>query len=66
MCALLEYEARYKTLLNQAGGLLVERLAGFPQPFTLLCAEKRVADCHRRLIAEYLVASQGAEVEHIE
>jgi uncharacterized protein (DUF488 family) len=61
-----DWEARYKTLLDQAGDLLVNRIAGVPQPFSLLCAEKRVADCHRRLIAEYLVASQGAEVEHIE
>jgi hypothetical protein len=41
-------------------------LAGVPQPFLLLCAEKRVADCQRRLIAEYLVEKKGAEVEHIE
>jgi uncharacterized protein (DUF488 family) len=61
-----DWEVRYKTLLDQAGDLLVERLAGFPQPFTLLCAEKRVTECHRRLIAEYLVEKKGAEVEHIE
>ena len=61
-----DWEARYKTLLDQSGDLLVERLAGVPQPFSLLCAEKRVADCHRRLIAEYLVEKKGAEVEHIE
>jgi uncharacterized protein (DUF488 family) len=61
-----DWEARYKTLLDQAGDLLVDRLAGVPQPFSLLCAEKRVADCHRRLIAEYLVEKKGAKVEHIE
>jgi uncharacterized protein (DUF488 family) len=61
-----DWEARYKTLLDQAGDLLVERLDGVPQPFCLLCAEKRVADCHRRLIAEYLIEKKGAEVEHIE
>ena len=61
-----DWEVRYKTLLDQAGDLLVDRLAGIPQPFCLLCAEKRVADCHRRLIAEYLVEVKGAEVEHIE
>jgi len=61
-----DWEARYKTLLDQAGDLLVDRLAGIPQPFCLLCAEKRVAECHRRLIAEYLIEKKGAEVEHIE
>jgi uncharacterized protein (DUF488 family) len=41
-------------------------MAGVPQPFCLLCAERRAADCHRRLIADYLVAGQRTEVEHIE
>ena len=61
-----DWEVRYKTLLDQAGDLLVDQLAGIPQPFALLCAEKWVAECHRRLIAEYLVEKKGAEVEHIE
>ena len=61
-----DWEARYKTLLDQSGDLLIGRLAGIPQPFCLLCAEKRVSECHRRLIAEYLVEKKGAEVEHIE
>jgi uncharacterized protein (DUF488 family) len=61
-----DWEVRYKTLLDQAGDLLVERLTGVSQPFSLLCAEKRVAECHRRLIAEYLVEKKGAKVEHIE
>ncbi len=60
------WEARYKTLLDQAGDLLIERLAGVPQPFSLLCAEKRITECHRRLIAEYLVEKKGAVGEHIE
>jgi uncharacterized protein (DUF488 family) len=61
-----DWETRYKALLVQAGDLLFERLAGVTQPFCLMCAEKRVADCHRRLIAEYLVVKKGGEVEHIE
>jgi uncharacterized protein (DUF488 family) len=61
-----DWEARYKRLLEKAGDLLVEKLAGAPQPFCLLFAESRVAVCHRRLIAEFLVASKGGEVEHIE
>jgi Domain of unknown function DUF488 len=61
-----DWEARYKTLLDRAGDLLVDRLAGVPQPFCLLCAEKRITECHRRLIAEYLVGEKGAGVEPIE
>jgi uncharacterized protein (DUF488 family) len=30
-----------------------------------LCAEKLVAQCHRRLIAEFL-AAKGHQIEHIE
>ena len=42
--SLTHSEARYKKLLDQAGDLLVSRLAGVPQPFCLLCAERRVAE----------------------
>lgn len=61
-----DWAVRYKTLLDQAGGLLIKGLAGVSQPFCLLCAEKRVTECHRRLIAEYSVEKKGAEVEHVE
>jgi hypothetical protein len=60
------WEARYKKLLDQSGDLLVERLSGVTQPFCLLCAEKRVAECHRRLIADYLFEKKNAFVDHIE
>jgi uncharacterized protein (DUF488 family) len=61
-----DWESRYQTLLDRAGDLLTDRLSDIPQPFCLLCAEKKAADCHRRLIAEFLVRRKGTKVEHIE
>lgn len=60
-----DWEVRYRRLLDQAGDLLTERLLQVPPPFCLMCAEKHAAECHRRIIAEYL-ASKGWEVQHIE
>ena len=60
-----DWAERYRRLIERAGDLLTERLKQVPEPFCLLCAEKRVAECHRRVIAEFLLAG-GAEVEHIE
>jgi uncharacterized protein (DUF488 family) len=61
-----DWPQRYQMLLDQAGELLVSRLEGVPEPFCLLCAEKRVAECHRRQIADYLARTRGAEVVHLE
>ena len=60
-----DWRERYQRLLDQAGDLLTERIKETPEPFCLLCAEKRAADCHRRLIAAHL-AKNGHEVHHIE
>ena len=64
----LEYEdwrERYAAFVQCAGHLLVTRLDGLEPPLCLLCAERRVAECHRLIIAEFL-AARGAEVEHLE
>lgn len=60
-----DWPQRYGKLLERAGDLLFDRLAGVPEPFCLLCAEKRSAECHRRQIADYL-AAKGWAVEHLE
>ena len=56
----------YRALFERAGDLLVDRLDRLPNPFCLMCAEKRVAECHRLVIADFLVSTQGWNVEHIE
>jgi uncharacterized protein (DUF488 family) len=60
-----DWPSLYSELIECAGKLLTRRLSDVPQPFCLLCAEKRVADCHRRIIAEFLVA-KGDEAVHLE
>jgi uncharacterized protein (DUF488 family) len=60
-----DWRERYRELLATAGDLLTQRLWYVSPPFCLMCAEKFQAECHRSLIAEYLV-SKGHEVEHIE
>lgn len=56
----------YRAFFERAGDLLIARLDDTPGPFCLLCAEKRVAECHRLVIADYLVATRGWAVVHIE
>ena len=61
-----DWRPSYRALFHQAGDLLVARLDTLPVPFCLLCAEKRVADCHRQVIAAFLVDRRGWTVQHIE
>jgi uncharacterized protein (DUF488 family) len=60
-----DWADRYERMLAAAGDLLTDRLQSVPQPFCLLCAEKRVTECHRRLVGEFL-AAKGHQIEHIE
>ncbi len=61
-----DWRGPYRELFDRAGALLVGRLAELPEHFCLLCAEKRVSDCHRLVIADFLVETRGWTVEHIE
>ena len=58
--------ARYAAFLEAAGPHLFDRLAGVPGPVCLLCAEKRVAECHRLAIADHLTRTRGWTFTHIE
>lgn len=55
----------YEAYVAQHGDGMEQLLLGIPQPFALMCAERKVTNCHREYIAAYLV-QQGWQVEHIE
>jgi hypothetical protein len=59
-----DWPQRYLQMLERAGDLLIERLLQLPPPFCLLCAEKDPDQCHRKIIADYLV-QKGYSAEHI-
>src|SRR5258705_5686613 len=60
-----DWRQRYQRLIEQAGDVLLERLWAVSSPFCLMCAEQKVKDCHRLVIAQYL-ERRGWEVKHIE
>ena len=60
-----DWQNRYEELLRTSGSLLTERLTALAGPVCLLCAEKRVLECHRLHVANFLVAQSGAEVRHL-
>jgi uncharacterized protein (DUF488 family) len=60
-----DWRALYQSHVEQLGPEMVSFLTQVEQPFALMCAEKKVTDCHREYIAAYLARS-GWDVEHIE
>lgn len=62
-----DWRERCKKLLENSGELLTERLETIPEPFCLICSEKKVTECHREQLSDYLVKKKGWKlVEHIE
>jgi uncharacterized protein (DUF488 family) len=61
-----DWRELYKELLNSCGELLTKRLIDIPGPICLLCAERRVEECHRKLVGEFLAKHYGAEIHHLE
>jgi uncharacterized protein (DUF488 family) len=64
-----EWPKLYKQFLGKVGDIVIERLMNalesHPEHYCLMCCEKKSVECHRKIIADYLV-KQGHEVEHIE
>lgn len=61
-----DWHAPYRAFFDRVGDMLIGRLDDLPRPFCLLCAERRVDECHRLVIAEFLVARRGWTARHIE
>lgn len=61
-----DWQPRYQALLDSCGELLTQRLLEIPGPICLLCAEKRVCECHRQQVANFLADHKGAEIHHLE
>ena len=61
-----DWPERYGKFLELAGPLLFDRLADIPGLICLMCAEKKVSECHRRHIAEYLERVAGWKFTHLE
>ena len=63
-----DWRKRYEELLYKSGDNILTRLIEVisqSQTACLMCAEKKVIDCHRLIIANYL-QTKGYLVEHIE
>ncbi len=61
-----DWEERYERFLALAAPVLFDRLEGVAGPVCLMCAEKRVCECHRRHIAAHLERAKGWTFTHIE
>jgi uncharacterized protein (DUF488 family) len=59
-----EWRAPYRAHLESLGDTVLDSLGDIPEPYCLLCSEKRAADCHRLYIAERLEL-RGYEVDHL-
>jgi uncharacterized protein (DUF488 family) len=61
-----DWQQRYDQLLRRAGDLLTARLDDIPGPICPMCAEKRVNECHRQQVADFLARTRGVTVHHLE
>jgi uncharacterized protein (DUF488 family) len=61
-----DWRDRFARHLEEGGPELIAPLREVAPPFALLCAEKKVGECHREQIAAFVLrAWPGSEVEHL-
>ncbi len=61
-----DWRSLYERFLNEEEERLLSPLKDLPAPLCLLCAEKKVCDCHRQQIAERLEHRYGWKPIHLE
>lgn len=60
-----DWNRRYTTFFNVAGEQLLENVP-LHDGACLMCAERRVAQCHRKIIADWLTRHRQISIVHIE
>ncbi|MDY3556236.1 DUF488 domain-containing protein [Gemmata sp. JC717] len=61
-----DWPTRYEQFLTLAAPVLFDRLERIDGPVCLMCAEKRLCECHRRHLAAHLERAKGWTFTHIE
>jgi uncharacterized protein (DUF488 family) len=61
-----DWPERYERFLELAAPVLFDRFDAVPGPVCLLCAERKLCECHRRHIAAHLERARGWTFTHIE
>jgi uncharacterized protein (DUF488 family) len=59
-----DWPEKYKRWIRANAEEELRRLAGIPEPFAMMCAEKSPEGCHRKFLADVLV-ERGHSVTHI-
>jgi hypothetical protein len=60
-----DWQGRYREWIDAEGNARCTKLFELDEPVCLLCAEKRVSDCHRLHVADFLVRQGHALLAHL-
>jgi uncharacterized protein (DUF488 family) len=61
-----DWPDRYERFVALAAPVLFDRLTEVAGPVCLMCAEKRLCDCHRRHLAAHMEKTKGWTFTHLE
>lgn len=60
-----DWHSRYSNWIQTEGQSRCSKLFELAEPICLLCAEKKVAECHRLYVANFLVQHGHTLVAHL-